>query len=142
MRYIPGKTATILDHAGNCMRHGLPDQEREWSLDGRKAREASEEIKIEVKVCPRCLAAQEAGSDHCIFCGYLFEKKPRKEIKEQDGELVEMTEEMMARRRARKEQHRAVTLQELTDLGVERGYKYPVGWARHVMRSRHSRGVA
>jgi DNA repair protein RadD len=32
----PGDDAIILDHAGNSNRHGFPDDEREWSLDGWK----------------------------------------------------------------------------------------------------------
>jgi DNA repair protein RadD len=35
MRPAPRKTALVVnDHAGNTLRHGLPDQERIWSLDG------------------------------------------------------------------------------------------------------------
>jgi superfamily II DNA or RNA helicase len=36
LRPAPGKTrAIILDHAGNTLKHGLPDLEHPWSLDGR-----------------------------------------------------------------------------------------------------------
>ena len=35
LRTSPGKDdALILDHAGNALRHGLPDDDREWSLAG------------------------------------------------------------------------------------------------------------
>ena len=33
MRYQPGKKATIIDHVGNVQLHGLPDEDRVWSLD-------------------------------------------------------------------------------------------------------------
>ncbi|HEX6216705.1 MAG TPA: DEAD/DEAH box helicase, partial [Vicinamibacterales bacterium] len=39
LRIAPGKTsAVILDHVQNSMRHGLPDDPREWSLLGREAK--------------------------------------------------------------------------------------------------------
>jgi len=39
LRPAPGKTcAFILDHAGNCMRHGLAEEPREWSLDGNASK--------------------------------------------------------------------------------------------------------
>jgi superfamily II DNA or RNA helicase len=35
MRPAPGKEAlVVLDHVGNVIKHGLPDQERKWSLAG------------------------------------------------------------------------------------------------------------
>ena len=34
-----GSPAIILDHVGNVRRHGLPDAERQWSLDARPRRE-------------------------------------------------------------------------------------------------------
>lgn len=36
LRPYEGKTAIILDHVGNHERHGLPDDDREWSLDSKK----------------------------------------------------------------------------------------------------------
>jgi superfamily II DNA or RNA helicase len=73
LRYIPGKTAIILDHAGNVQRHGLPDEERVWSLEGREGRQkksAASEVKI--KLCPGCYAAQPPGGTVCRFCGTPF----------------------------------------------------------------------
>lgn len=36
LRPYPGKEETIiLDHVGNCVEHGLPEEERTWTLDGR-----------------------------------------------------------------------------------------------------------
>jgi DNA repair protein RadD len=43
LRAAPGKeNVIILDHAGNIERHGPPDAPTDWSLEGRKAREARE----------------------------------------------------------------------------------------------------
>lgn len=52
MRYQKGKTATIIDHVGNYIKHGLPDTERLWSLNG----EGTEEQETQVQECPDCKA--------------------------------------------------------------------------------------
>lgn len=36
MRYKPNKRAVIIDHVGNYARHGMPDDDREWTLEKRK----------------------------------------------------------------------------------------------------------
>ena len=48
--------AIILDHAGNLLRHGLPDQERAWSLKGKKKAKKGEVVEPDVKECPECFA--------------------------------------------------------------------------------------
>jgi len=39
----------ILDHAGNMARHGMPDEDREWSLETREQRERREREIAELK---------------------------------------------------------------------------------------------
>src|SRR5699024_9074017 len=46
MRYRPNKTSIIIDHVDNVRRHGLPDEDREWSLSGSKKTESESEVKI------------------------------------------------------------------------------------------------
>jgi superfamily II DNA or RNA helicase len=73
LTYRPGKIGIIIDAAGNVHRHGLPDEERVWSLDGREGRQkksAASEVKI--KLCPGCYAAQPPGGSVCRFCGTPF----------------------------------------------------------------------
>ena len=48
MRYRPGKTAVIIDHVGNYVRFGLPDDDREWSLEPKEPPVPS------VKMCAEC----------------------------------------------------------------------------------------
>ena len=55
-RYVPGKIQTILDHVGNLGLHGLPDRSRVWSLEGRKAREATKAYQFICKGCNKLLA--------------------------------------------------------------------------------------
>lgn len=90
LRYVPGKTAVILDHAGNVRRHGLPDQERTWSLEGRpegQKKNASQEVKV--KLCPGCYAAQPPGGSVCKFCGAPFETEGRA-VDYVEGDLQEI----------------------------------------------------
>ena len=55
------------------------------------------------------------------------------------GELRELSQQELRRRR-RKEQGEARSLEDLVALGTQRGMKNPRGWARHVLASRQTRG--
>lgn len=135
LRPSPGKThAIILDHAGNVARHGLPEEVIDWRLEGgaAKARKA-EEKEDRVKICPKCFAAQNPGPK-CRYCGLVFEVKDRR-VETKAGELKEMDLEAM--RKAKKaEGGSARSEEELVALGISRGYKDPLGWAKHILRAR------
>lgn len=89
MRYKPGKRAIIIDHVNNLDRHGFPDAEREWSLEGRKASTG----EAPVKTCPECFAAVAAGVLQCPHCGYEFsgKKRERAEAEHENIELKNIT---------------------------------------------------
>ena len=61
----------ILDLAANSVTHGLPEEDREWSLKPR-----AEQFSGEAPVvwCPKCEAVSPAASHHCRNCGYAFGK--------------------------------------------------------------------
>ncbi len=40
----PDKRAIIIDHVGNVFRHGMPDEERDWTLESKKKRKISTQI--------------------------------------------------------------------------------------------------
>jgi DNA repair protein RadD len=136
LRYVPGKTAIILDHVGVVAKHGLPDSEFEWSLEGQKKRKKkpSDEDEVKVKTCTQCFATF-APQPICPNCGHKEEAKAR-QLEETDGKLVEITEEQkqQMRKQQRKEEGMAKTLADLLKIEKERGYK--PGWAvmRHKMR--------
>lgn len=135
LRPWEGKSkAIILDHAGNVMRHGLPDDEREWSLEGRARRQDGEGGTVGIRICPVCFAAQPIGRERCIHCGGEFPAKPRT-VEETEGELIEVDTEML-RVVAKREQGKTRTQHELIELAKRRGYKHPYAWALHVMRGR------
>ena len=141
LRPSPGKShAIILDHVGNVERHGLPDQEHQWTLDGRAKRmSANGESNTSVKICDNCFAAQLPGRDACKFCQHTFEKSPRK-IEEVGGELTEIDLKVL---RFRKNVERMSTrsLEDLTELAVSRGYKFPRRWAKHVFQARQRKKI-
>jgi hypothetical protein len=55
-----------------------------------------------------------------------------------EGELVELSAEMMLRAKKR-EQSSAKTLDDLITLATARKYKNPVAWAKHVQKARISK---
>lgn len=139
LRPHPGKeTALILDHVGNSMRHGLPDDEREWSLRGKQEREkkSKSEEEVTVKQCPICFAIHRPAPQ-CPYCGHSYGPGGR-EIQQQDGELVELDQEAMRRERKR-EQGKARAIEALAELGVRRGMKKPAAWAAFCYAAREGR---
>ena len=75
MRYREGKTAVIIDHVNNVAEHGLPDFDREWSLDGRPKRKGA----APVKTCPECFATVPLSVEICPHCEHAFTPKKRKD---------------------------------------------------------------
>ena len=131
--------AIILDHSGNTtMRHGLPDDDREWSLAGRDIRKSGDkENNVPVRTCPKCFAVLKAAVTMCQYCQHVFEVTPR-EITEKEGELVEVDKEMLRRERMR-EQGRVNGFEELVALGKQRKYKNPYAWAKFVIAARQAK---
>lgn len=90
LRPAPGKPdALLVDHAGCVHRHGLPQDDREWALEGLVKRKGV----TPVRTCPACYAALPGGTAVCTECGHVFEVEARdvSEPEQVDGELVEAT---------------------------------------------------
>lgn len=142
LRPAPGKDyAIILDHAGNVQRHGLPDEDREWSLDGKAARLRNSDGGPRVQLCPKCFAAKFPGRPKCIHCGHIFEVNAR-EIEHVEGELQEIDQKALKQQQIfqrKREQSNCRTKDELIQLGKLRGMKKPEAWAQHVFQSRQRR---
>jgi DNA repair protein RadD len=141
LRVAQGKTEALLfDHAGNSQRHGLPDDPREWSLNGRERR-ASKSAGPPVKQCPLCFATVHGAASVCRHCSYKFATQAR-EIEQVEGELTPVERERAERRQAAMEQGMAQSLDDLIRVGRLRGMKNPEGWARHVMKGRQAKKAA
>lgn len=141
LRMHDGKDCcVVLDHAGNIGRHGNPAEAREWSLSGAGKRKASAPQEVPVKTCPSCFRTVMAAATDCS-CGHHFEPKPRV-VEQVDGELAEVdlnAAKKAEKVKARQQQGRAQTLQELIALGYARKVRRPELWARAVMTGRISR---
>lgn len=112
MRPSPGKkTCWLLDHVGNVGRmvdgafrrkHGLPDEEREWTLDGRVKRKGKkkdeDEVKVELQQCPKCYVVHDPAPA-CPKCGHVYPVKAGggRGLEQVDGELQRITPEMQAK---------------------------------------------
>lgn len=139
LRPCAGKDeAIILDHAGNSLLHGLPDDVREWSLDDREKKKRAAPVEVAVKQCGECFFVFKPAPK-CPNCGHVPEAKAR-EIEVVEGSLEEVRRD--APRAKFKEQGKAGSLDDLIRLGRERGYKSPEFWARKVWASRQGRQAA
>lgn len=140
LRPAPGKEhAIILDHVGNVIRHGLPDEHRDWSLDAeaRKKKKKDEEPTIRTRQCPECYAVHKP-TPMCPECGHLYETEGR-EVEQVDGELRQITDEDREhmRRQRYREQRAAQSLEDLLELAKKKGYK--PGWAHAVYNARQNK---
>lgn len=142
LRPAPGKaSATILDHVGNVKRHGLPDADRSWDLDGATRRPSGE---APVCRCPECFACHPPAPT-CPECGHVYGGQEREGLRtDPDAQLEKVnrvsrdlwTPVRERMRQAHMEQGRCRTFEELVDLGIRRGYGNPRAWARNVWRAR------
>ena len=65
LRPFSGLTPIVLDHGGNVDRHGLPHQDREWSLTAKPKR-----IGVAPsRVCEECFGHILASARACPLCG-------------------------------------------------------------------------
>lgn len=132
LRTAQGKEgAIILDHAGNVARHGLPDEEREWTLQGRRKKRSG---KSPHKVCGNCFGSCAVSAPECPYCGAPFVGAPR-ELDHRDGQLFELDVEAL-RLVQRSEVKQARTREELEAIARARGYK--PGWVRHILSARRA----
>lgn len=131
MRPGPGKTAILLDHAGNMMRHGFPDDEREWSLEGReKTGKGGSEGPPPPIVCEGCFnAIRRPAPPTCPHCDKLLRKGAR-QIEVEAGELKAANDNDKAAIRAQRkaEERECKEMGDWITLGKKRGYDNPVGW--------------
>jgi len=100
LRPMEGKTvATIIDHVGNVIRHGLPDAPRLWSLDRRESRDTGGSDAIPVRACPACTSVYERFLKTCPFCDHTVTPAERSGPEFVDGDLLELSPEALARMR-------------------------------------------
>jgi DNA repair protein RadD len=70
LRPAPGKDrAVILDFAGNCARHSLPDAPRTWSLDSQRRKKGEYGAEPVTRKCEECGALNPPRARVCKGCG-------------------------------------------------------------------------
>ncbi len=137
LRPAAGKTHLIvLDHAGCSLTHGMIEEDREWSLDGRTKRPKAPSVSQ----CKLCFAVFDGRT--CPECGWVQagESKPVREIEHVAGELQEVDAALAARIRQLRDtplkhlMERAQTREQVAEIAKARGYK--PGWVFKVMEER------
>lgn len=136
LRPMPGKTAVILDHAGNIDHHGLPDDVREWDLADREKRKKRDSAEVSVRQCKQCFFVFRPAPK-CPGCGHAAGPTAR-EIEVIEGRLEEVRRDH-ERRHTQSEERDCVTLDDWQDLAARRGYKS--GWAIIRWQARQRRAA-
>ena len=120
-----GSRAIILDHAGNFLRHGMPDDITEWSLDD-KAKTPTETPSY--KQCPQCFAVLAIQDRACHCCGYVFTRVPRSGPEFQDGTLEKVKQKRWTTSEKR-DLYRTL-------MAKARASGYMPGWAKRQYRNK------
>ena len=137
MRYREGKKAIIIDHVGNYARHGMPDDDRVWTLEKKKhksVKKAEEEQSKKIKSCPECFFTFESPppgtTPVCPHCGYVFPKAEREVEVDTEAHLIKV-EGFKLDFTSPEDCH---SYQDLLTYAKEHGYKK--GWAFYQARNR------
>lgn len=93
----PGKTdLVVIDHAGACYRHSMPDDDVEWKLGGGNVQEERDKARKEGRIpeatcCPKCFC-MFVSKPACPNCGHVCVKKPTRSVQTHQGLLVPVGE--------------------------------------------------
>jgi hypothetical protein len=136
-RPCPGSPPfVLLDHAGCCADHGLPQEPREYTLEGRRKRDKTTISLPPVKDCPQCYALVPTALRVCE-CGYEWpvDAAPTEPLKENEGKLVELTPGQRSRlvewNAIVEDWHRENAVRDARDEPLLKG-----GWCVHQWRRR------
>ena len=140
MRYKEGKTAVIYDFVGNAYRHGLPDEDREWSLEKKvRCRNSNSMPDILSRMCEKCYRVYSGINRICPYCGNDNGKTKKQIEEEKQAELEHI--EKVERRKKRMEVGMCNDYEQLVKIGIERGYKNPRYWAKTIIESRQNKNT-
>lgn len=129
----PKPYAYLLDHAGNfgpSGTHGMPDDHREWTLEGRK-KSTSNSGGPGAKVCGNCFGSNPQGTKLCRWCGTEFILTPR-ELEVIAEDLVEIQRETARQATASESAMEVATFDAVVQIFMARGYANPVTPAEAV----------
>ncbi|MGN1327558.1 MAG: DEAD/DEAH box helicase [Clostridia bacterium] len=94
------KKAIIIDYVNNVQRHGMPTQDREWSLSERTKDyyNENEDGTLKIRICPECFSTFETAPV-CPFCGAEYKLTPVEIQNIKEIELKKIEEEKEKRRK-------------------------------------------
>ena len=106
MRCLRGKLnkrAVILDFVRNYEIHGMPTDNREWSLDGseQKFKQFDSDGNLSIRQCENCFRVYKIPADKCPYCGFVYKTKARelKQIKEVQLQKIEREKQIINERK-------------------------------------------
>lgn len=136
-RLYEGKEHALwLDLVGNWSRHGMPNADRHWSLDG--GLKGLEKAVAAVRRCGRCHFVCERGPVNCPECGRAYPKPPVAAVPEaalatMPG-IAGLSAEDLGRMTLKSILPLAQTEEDLRRVAAIKGYKR--GWVQHVLNDR------
>lgn len=143
LRYQPGKVCTILDCVGNYTRHGLPDEHREWTLEGKVKEHKTHDEEtgaFTVRQCPYCYKCFEnKGQKECPYCHETYPVHSKELQAYEQIQLKRITESEVKAEQERKAKLRedirnARTAEDFFEIARKNGYSH--GWAFKRARMR------
>ena len=140
LRYQDGKVCTILDCVGNYTRHGLPDERREWTLEGKvkQHKEHNDDGTFTVRQCPFCYKCF-LTKPVCPFCGEEYPMHARELKAIEEIELKKITEAEVKAEQERKAQlkediRNARSAEDFFAIAKKNGYAKEWAYRRARMR--------
>ena len=96
---VEGKKAVIIDYVGNVFRHGLPTDDREWSLEGKVKPYYNEndDGTFKIRVCQNCFSTFKTAPV-CPYCGATYETTAVEIQNMKEVELKKVEEEKAKRK--------------------------------------------
>ena len=136
LRSAKGKgEAIFLDHVGNWQRHGLPDDERTWSLMGRLQRQTG---VSKYKRCPDCMRPVPVATRVCPHCGHQWTETAEVQSRfpqEVEGQLVNVKGKTQRQGLVLRIAREARDLKQAIVIAKSMGYKHTeayVVWTRYL----------
>ena len=117
-----GQRAIILDHGGCVLEHGLPQDDRNFSLQGTK-KKRNGKVSAPVRTCPSCFAVLPLCTRVCPECDTVLIEQAEVPT-EREGTLVEVHPDDLKR----------IELERLRSIADERGYK--PGWVYYRFKEK------
>lgn len=88
LRFVPGKTAIVLDHAGNRHFHGNPMDITSFSFYGREKQKRGEsEATVSLRHCSKCFMPYPTVKLRCPYCGCIPARAENRGPEQVAGEL-------------------------------------------------------